>query len=47
MDPNIKTDFRGTDGTVGFISAWDSNNIKNVGKGEQEILNMVDGGRRS
>ncbi len=25
MDPNMKKDFRGTDGTVGFIYAWDGN----------------------
>jgi hypothetical protein len=45
MDPNMKTEFRGTDGTVGFVSAWESDNNKNVGKGEQEILKMVDGER--
>jgi hypothetical protein len=45
MDPTMKTDFRGTDGTVGFVSAWESDNNKNVGKGEQEILKMVDGER--
>jgi uncharacterized protein YndB with AHSA1/START domain len=44
MDPNMKTEFRGTDGTEGFVSAWDSD-IKNVGKGEQEILKVVDGER--
>jgi hypothetical protein len=44
MDPNMKTDFRGTDGTEGFVSAWESND-KNVGKGEQEILKIVDGER--
>ena len=36
MDPNMEKEYRGTDGTVGFVSAWDSNE-KNVGKGEQEI----------
>lgn len=36
MDPNAKMDFRGEDGTVGFVSAWDSQ-MKEVGKGEQEI----------
>jgi hypothetical protein len=44
MDPNMKTEFRGTDGTEGFVSAWDSD-VKNVGKGEQEILKIVDGER--
>lgn len=36
LDPLMKSDFKGTDGTVGFISAWESDNNK-VGKGEQEI----------
>jgi hypothetical protein len=44
MDPEMKTTFTGTDGNTGFISAWESNN-KNVGKGEQEILKIVDGER--
>jgi hypothetical protein len=44
MDPNMKKEFRGNDGTSGFVSAWDSEN-KNVGKGEQEILKVVDGER--
>lgn len=43
-DPNMRTEFRGTDGTEGFVSAWDSDN-KNVGKGEQEIVKIVDGER--
>ena len=45
VDPNMKTVFTGTDGTIGFVSAWESNNNKNVGKGEQEILKIVDGER--
>ena len=45
MDPNMKTSFTGTDGTPGFISAWESESNKNVGKGEQEILKIVDGER--
>jgi hypothetical protein len=44
MDPNMKQEFRGTDGTVGFVSAWDSDD-KNVGKGEQEIMKIKDGER--
>ena len=44
MDPNMKTEFSGTDGTEGFVSAWESEN-KNVGKGEQEVLKIVDGER--
>ena len=41
-DPNAKMTTKGTDGTVGFISAWDSEN-KQVGKGEEEIIKLVDG----
>jgi hypothetical protein len=44
MDPDMKKEFTGTDGTVGFISAWDSKD-KNVGKGEQEIMGITDGER--
>ena len=42
-DPNMKKDFRGTDGTVGFIYAWDGN--KQAGKGEQEIRKITEGER--
>ena len=44
MDPNMKKEYRGTDGTIGFISAWESKN-KNVGQGEQEIKDIVEGKR--
>jgi uncharacterized protein YndB with AHSA1/START domain len=44
MDPNMRSEFRGTDGTEGFVSYWNSEN-KNVGKGEQEILKIVAGER--
>lgn len=44
MDPEMKKDFRGTDGTVGFVSAWDSDK-KDVGKGEQEITAIKEGER--
>ena len=43
-DPNSKQDFKGTDGTVGFIASWDSKNDE-VGQGEQEIKNIVDSGK--
>ena len=33
MDPDARISFTGTDGRVGAIYAWDSDN-KNVGKGE-------------
>jgi len=38
-DPNSLMTNKGVDGTVGYISAWDSQN-KNVGKGEQEIMKI-------
>ena len=44
MDPAMKKEYQGTDGTVGFIYAWDSKD-KNVGTGNQEIKNIVDGQR--
>lgn len=43
MDPNAKKEYRGNDGTVGFVYAWDGNN--KVGKGEQQIKNIEEGQR--
>ncbi len=43
MDPNMKKTYTGTDGTVGFISAWVGN--KDVGEGNQEILKIDEGNR--
>ena len=43
-DPNVKLDYKGTDGTVGFISSWSSEN-KNVGIGAQEIISIKEGER--
>ncbi|WKK81551.2 SRPBCC family protein [Marivirga arenosa] len=43
-DPNMKKSFSGTDGQVGFVSAWDSDN-EEVGKGEQEITKIIEGER--
>lgn len=40
-DPNMKRIYRGTDGTVGFVYAWDGN--KQAGAGEQEIVGLEDG----
>jgi len=40
MDPTMKKEFTGTDGTVGFIYAWDSEN-KQAGKGAQEIIKIT------
>lgn len=39
-DPKMKKTFTGTDGTVGFISAWEGN--KEVGSGEQEITGLIE-----
>jgi hypothetical protein len=44
MDPVMKKEYRGTDGTIGFVSAWDSEK-KEVGKGEQEITKITEGER--
>jgi uncharacterized membrane protein len=44
MDPAMRKSFRGTDGTVGFVSAWDSDS-SDVGKGEQEIKKIVPGAK--
>ena len=38
-DPDMKRKFTGEDGTVGFISWWDSDH-KQVGSGEQEIVGL-------
>lgn len=38
-DPTMTKSFRGQDGTVGFVYAWEGNN--QAGKGEQEIVNLV------
>lgn len=43
-DPNVKMTMKGTDGTVGAISAWESD-LDDVGVGEQEIKAMVEGTR--
>jgi hypothetical protein len=43
MDPNMKKDFRGIDGTTGFVSSWEGND--DVGKGEQEIKSIAEGER--
>lgn len=44
IDTNMKKEYRGTDGTVGFVSGWDSENDE-AGKGEQEIIKIIDGER--
>lgn len=42
MDPDMKKGYRGENGTVGFVSAWESD-MKDVGIGEQEITAIVEG----
>jgi hypothetical protein len=39
-DPKMKKTFTGTDGTAGFVYAWDS---EEAGKGEQEITKIAAG----
>ncbi|CAG5017480.1 hypothetical protein DYBT9275_05781 [Dyadobacter sp. CECT 9275] len=41
-DPQVKREFKGTDGTEGFVTTWEST-MDEVGKGEQEITKVVDG----
>jgi uncharacterized protein YndB with AHSA1/START domain len=42
-DPNRIEEFKGTDGTTGFIYSWTGN--KSAGKGEKEIKNIIEGKR--
>lgn len=44
MDPDMKKSFTGVDGTVGFVSRWESEH-KDVGMGEQEIMKIEEGKR--
>ncbi|HEY0669106.1 MAG TPA: SRPBCC family protein [Sphingobacteriaceae bacterium] len=39
MDPEMKKEYSGTDGTVGFVYAWDG---EKAGKGEQVIKKITD-----
>lgn len=39
--PDRKREFKGTDGTVGYIYSWSGN--KNAGVGEKEIMNIIEG----
>lgn len=40
-DPNMLKEYRGKDGTVGFVAAWSGN--KEVGVGEQQIMYIAEG----
>jgi Polyketide cyclase / dehydrase and lipid transport len=42
LDPAMKRQYSGTDGTVGFVSEWDSNH-KQVGAGRQTITGIKEG----
>ncbi len=44
LDPSMKKTYTGTDGTPGFVYAWDSTN-KQAGKGEQEITAIKENDR--
>ena len=44
IDPSMKKSYQGTDGTVGFVSHWESDN-EEVGWGEQEIKKITEGER--
>ena len=41
--PDRKRDFKGIDGTVGYIYSWSGD--KNAGVGEKEIKNIIEGKR--
>ncbi|RDK87197.1 SRPBCC family protein [Marinirhabdus gelatinilytica] len=43
-DPGMHQEFVGTDGTVGFVSKWDSDH-KQVGAGQQEITALAENER--
>ncbi|MES2006158.1 MAG: SRPBCC family protein [Bacteroidota bacterium] len=42
-DTDRNKEFKGTDGTVGYIYAWSGD--KNAGEGEKEIMNLIEGKR--
>ncbi|MDN3670919.1 SRPBCC family protein [Echinicola jeungdonensis] len=44
MDPEMDKSYTGTDGTVGFVSSWDSEK-PSVGKGELEIIRIEENQR--
>jgi uncharacterized membrane protein len=43
LDPEMKKEFRGTDGTEGFVYAWDSQKGDGAGAGEQKIVKITEG----
>ena len=42
-DIDREREFKGTDGTVGYVYAWRGN--KDAGEGEKEIMNIIEGER--
>lgn len=44
LDPAMKKSYKGTDGTIGFVSHWESDK-EDVGWGEQEIKKIDEGKR--
>ena len=42
-DPDRIWEYKGTDGTVGFLISWKGN--KHAGEGEKEIMNIIEGKR--
>ncbi|MEO8231564.1 MAG: SRPBCC family protein [Ignavibacteriota bacterium] len=42
-DPDRKWEYKGIDGTVGFIISWNGN--KKAGEGEKEIMGIIEGER--
>ena len=43
VSPDRKREFKGIDGTIGYIYSWTGD--KNAGIGEKEIINIIDGKR--
>ena len=43
VEPGRKKEFKGTDGTVGYVYAWSGG--KSAGEGEKEIKNIIEGKR--
>ena len=43
-EPTMEQEFRGTDGTVGFVTHW-TGQSEEVGEGEQEIKKLVENER--
>jgi hypothetical protein len=40
-DPERREEFKGTDGTIGYIYSWSGN--KSAGEGAKEIINIIEG----